>query len=72
MFNASTIDGSDRTVDYIRGLNPNFGILNLIASTASNPDKLTAKDLVLIQLILKSFIKSLIKLRYQFGLDGES
>jgi hypothetical protein len=46
MFNASTVDGNDRTVDYVREFNPNFGIMNLIPSAASKPEKLTGNDLV--------------------------
>nr|WP_272916317.1 DUF1643 domain-containing protein [Virgibacillus halodenitrificans] len=46
MFNASTVDGNDRTVDYVREVNRNFGIINLIPSVASKPEKLKVKDLV--------------------------
>ncbi|MCF6139084.1 DUF1643 domain-containing protein [Pseudalkalibacillus berkeleyi] len=44
LFNASTADGDDETVRYLREFHPNFSIVNLIPTVAGKPEKLTEKD----------------------------
>ncbi|WP_430489156.1 DUF1643 domain-containing protein [Rossellomorea marisflavi] len=46
MFNPSTGDGNDQTVNYLREFNSNFAIVNLIPSVAGNPGMLTDNDFI--------------------------